>query len=87
MRQTHIVNGKPVIGAEVVEKHVNAATFLSACTDADLEETDHAEVLFVICVMLDLRENLEALTFVDPLVRIDLSDEAHLLSNREQSLF
>ena len=40
--KAHIVDGEPIIGAKIVKKDVDAAAFLRARANTNLEYGDHA---------------------------------------------
>ena len=87
MCKTYVVDREPIICAKVVQKHVNATTFEGTGANTGLEKCNHAQILLVIRVILNLGDSSEILAFINPFIAVYLSDEAHLLCSREQGIF
>ena len=83
--QGHPEGVQPTINTEVANQNVHTSTFVGARADAHLEETDHSEVLLSIGCLFNSRYELEAFSFVNPLIRFNLGDEAERMGRAGQS--
>ena len=86
MFKTHKVDHVPLINAEIVNQDVDAATFVLARTNTTLEESDHAQILLRVSLMLNLSDHFEALALVNPFFGLNFSYKTKLLGSRNQSL-